>query len=141
MKKVVLLIIGIAICYGTFGQSVSLKKDTIMVNRKPYALFKKTHEQPLKYIVYALGGLDLLEIHAGRVEIKGRPGYVVTFLNNSKQAMITKDSHFPISFFREMVKYDLVKNGASINETRALQFIKAHPMPDGYTDVEQIINY
>jgi hypothetical protein len=121
-------------------QTVTLKKDTIYCNKAPYAIFKKAKTQP-RYFVCDLKGAELMEVHNGRVALGGQPGYVVNFLNDMRQAMIAKDAHFPMSFIRQVVAANLITNSASINANAQTAFIAAHPLPDGYTDVEQLIEF
>lgn len=140
MKNAILIISAFLIAHIAFAQNVTLKHDTIFTNKTPYALFKKGKAKPLRYFVCDLNGNELMEVHNGRIEIKGQPGYVVNFLNDMKQGMIIKDAHFPMSFINEVVSYHLIARGTIINVSE-LQFIVAHPLPDGYTDVEQLIEY
>ena len=138
--KTNLSIIAILICNLVSAQKVSVKKDTVYAENKPYALFKKSTTLNKRYFVYDLKGVELMELHSGRIELKGRQGYVVNFLNDMKQAMIVKDAQFPGSFLKELVSRKLIAGGA-ISKEAEIKFIAAHPLPDGYTDVEQLIEY
>ena len=140
MKNVALLIGIIFIVQISFAQNVTLKHDTIFADKTPYAIFKKAKTQPARYAVFALGGTELMELHSGRINVKGKPGYVVTFLSDHKQGMVIKDGNFPLSFLNVLVKYNLISKGMSVNAQTESEFIKAHPLPDGYTDVEQFVD-
>ena len=97
------------------AQKVTEKKDTLFAGKTPYGLLKKGNAQPLRYTIYNLKGVEQIELHSGRIEIKGKPGYVVTFLNNQMQAMILKDDQFPKTFLNEVVYRKLII-GNTINK-------------------------
>ena len=141
LKKIALLICLVSIVACSFAQSVSLKNDTIYANKLPYALLKRVQAKSVGYSVLALDGTRLMELHNAHVDIKAKPAYVVTFLNDKKQGMVVSDAHFPVSFINEVVKYNVISKGASVNEQSELQFLKVHPLPDGYTDVDKLIEY
>ncbi len=142
MKRIILVLVLLLLFSVDIlsAQSVFLKKDTIVAGKTNYALFKKGNTQPLEYFVYNLKGVELLEMHCGRIEINGKPGYVVNFLNDMKQAMITKDAGFPSTFIKEIVSRQLIV-GNMIDKESELKFIAANPLPVGYTDVEQLIEF
>lgn len=140
MNNVALLISTIFIVHTSLAQNVTLKHDTIFANKNPYAIFKKGKTQPLRYAIYSFDDKALMKLHSGRIDIKGLPGYVVTFLNDRKQGMVIKDGNFPLPFIREIVKYNVINTGSSVNAQSESEFIKAHPLPDGYTDVEQFMD-
>ena len=141
MKKLFLLAIMVAATHGLFAQNITLKHDTVFLKKAPYAMFKKDQPQPVQYSVCALNGKELIDIHDSRIVVKGQQTYVVTFLNDRRQAMIIKDKDFPRSFIKEMVHDHLISKGASVSRLPELRFINTHPMPDGYTDVAKIVNY
>ena len=55
--------------------------------------------------------------------------------------MITKQPGFPLSLIKELAKNNLINNGAFIDAKTELEFVKTHPMPAGYADVDQLIEY
>jgi len=140
MKYYLIVIALLAIVQPTIAQNIALRKDTIFCNHAPYAIFKKSKTQ-VRYFICDLKGAELMEIHSGRILIGDQPGYVVNFLSDMKQAMIVKDTHFPSSFLKQVVAANLVSNGATINPEAELKFITSHPLPTGYTDVEQLIEF
>jgi len=137
MKNSIVLTALLLTVYATAAQNVHLRHDTIFAYGHPYAKFRSGNNKPERYAVHALNGVRLIELHDGRVEVNGKQGYVVTFWGDKRQAMVAKDAGFPFSFIKEMVKHTLVA-GMAINEAHETAFIKAHPMPDGYTDIEQL---
>jgi len=141
MKNRLLFIALVFTSYSTLAQNVSLKKDTILSGKKAYAIFKKNNSTPSRYFIYSLAGKELMEIHYGHINEKEKPLYIITFSNDHKQAMIGKQPGFPKSLILEIVKYNLIDNGLAINDRSELQFIKAHSLPDGYTDLDQLIEY
>ena len=138
MKHCILITLSVLLACKAIAQNASLKHDTIYANKAPYALLKKG---PTRIFICDLNGHELMEVHNGRIELKGHPGYVVNFLNDMKQAMVIKDAHYPLSFINEVIRYHLIENSSTINIPAEQRFIHEHPMPDGYTDVEQLIEY
>lgn len=140
MKYLILLLACSTVAGWASAQKISLKSDTIMAGKTPIGLFRKGKAKPWRYFVCNLNGNELLEIHNGRVDVGGKPGYVVNFLNDMLQGMIVKDAQFPMSFLNNLASFGLIKDGAVVpaNEQR---FIKAYPLPVGYTDVEQLIEF
>ncbi len=141
MKNSLLFIALLFIAQNTFAQNVHLKKDTIINGKNAYAIFKKGNSKPLRYFICSLEGKELAEAHYSRINDKGRQLYVLTFLNDHKQAMINKQADFPLSFIKEIVKCNLIDNGLAINNQSELQFIATHSLPEGYTDIDQLIEY
>ena len=141
MKNIVLFILSGFFACTIKAQSVVLKNDSVFVNKKLYTLFIPVRSSRNVDAFFSFTGELLIEAHNGHINVKGKPGYVVTFLNDQQQCMIVKDGRFPLSFIKGVVQYDLIKNGTAVNEERELKFIKDHPMPDGYTDVDRLIEY
>ena len=123
-----------------FAQKITIKKDTISVNGSKLLLMQTASQQPLKYIVSALDGRQLLTIHYSRLEKKGDPSYIITFTHDGKQALTTKHRKDPEAFIREILNYKLVKNNL-VDEQAEAAFIKTHSFPDGYTDLDKLIEY
>jgi hypothetical protein len=140
MKNLFIIVL-LFIANNILAQNVSLKKDTIFKGKTVYGMFKKSKAKPVRYFINFIDGNALMDIHCSHLDVKGKPLYVVTFLNDHKQAMITKQPGFPTSFIKEVVKYNLVNNGSSVDPGPETQFINAHPMPIGYADVDQLIEY
>lgn len=141
MKKYCSFIILLFIANNLLAQNVSIKKDTIFKGKAAYALFKKSKTGPVHYFINSVDGKELMEAHYSHLDDKGKPLFVVTFLNDHQQAMVIKQPGFPASFIKEIVRYDLINNGSSIDPQRELRFINAHHVPMGYADVDQLIEY
>lgn len=138
MKPSILLLI--CLVQNAMAQTVTLKRDTIFTNKIPYAIWEQGKNKRVGDCITSLTGKRLIEIHSSHINIKNRPGYVVTFSNDRKQAMIIKDAHFPVSFIKEIVKLKMVKD-SSVDVQAEARFIKQHSLPDGYTDVEELIDF
>lgn len=125
----------------SFAQKILLKKDTIFSGKTPYALWEQGKKKPVRHFIHGLDGKKLIELHDSRTDIKGKPGYVLTFLDDQKQCMVIKDAAYPVSLFKELTKYNLMCGDTTANREKKQAFIAAHPLPDGYHDVEQFIEY
>ncbi len=141
MKTNILIIFCILLSGVAEAQNISLRKDTLYSDDEKYALFTKSPEQPYKYSVLGLDGAPLLTIHNGRIEVDGRPGYIITFENDKRQGIIGALPGFPQSVLAELVKSRLVEKGEFINVVAKAEFLNNHPLPAGYTDVDQLIEY
>lgn len=140
MKRYLCILIAIQACSLASAQQVVCRHDTIFVNALPWALVQQNHEGQFRFNIYGLNGAHLIEVHNGYVDIGDLPGMVVTFLNDERQAMITRDADFLQSLARLLVTSNLIDNGAAINARAESLFVNAFPLPDGYTDVEQLLD-
>ena len=93
----------------------------------------------LRYNILAFDQRHLIELHNSRIELKGKPSYIITFPDH-RQAIVIQQKPFPLSFVSDIVKRKIISKGA-VDSNAASIYIAAHPLPDGYTDVDQIINY
>jgi hypothetical protein len=139
MKKEYIFLLLLLIASSSYAQRITIKNDTVIASSAPYAIFKKG-DGPMRYHINGLNQQPLLELHNSHLEIQGKPTYVITFLNDHRQALFTEQKPFPGFFLTEIIKCKLINNG-SIEPTAEKIFISTHPLPDGYTDVEQTINY
>ena len=141
MKKYLLVLNAILLAYASFAQKISIKNDTVFSDDSRIAIFKTEQKQPLRYAISALNGSVLITIHSSRrIEIKGKPSFVVTFLNDSKQAFVIRQSDDDRSIVTEIVKNGVIKSN-SVSEQAEADFIKKHPLPNGYIDPDQLIEY
>jgi len=141
MKKIQLFILTLSFINLSFAQQITLKKDTILIGNKPFALLQESKGQFKRYYINSLYGEQLIEMHNSRIEIKGKPAYVVTFLNDHRQAMVVKQNPFPLSLIRELLKYNIMIGGDVIDTRSETLFINTHQLPEGYTDIDQLIEY
>jgi len=123
------------------AQNISLSGDKILKGKTTYAIFKKSKTKPVRYFINSVDGKPLVEVHYSHLDLKNKPLYVVTFLQDHHQAMIARQAGFPGSFIKDVVKYNLITNGSLVNTNSEAQFINAHGMPMGYADVDQLIEY
>jgi len=140
MRKNLLFFIAMILTVSCFAQSISLKKDVIYADGKAVGICKMTQKQPLKYAINTIEGKALITIHYSRMEIKGVPGYIITFLNDGRQAMITQRAKNAEPFVAEILKNHLMENEV-VNEPAEALFINNHPLPEGYTDIDKLIEY
>ena len=128
-------------CQFSFAQTYSIKNDTIFVGNKEYALFQLKSKK--QYYIQSVRGENLIEIHYTNEYIKNKPMYVVYFLNDKKKASLAINNHNNISrnIISEIVAYKLINNGISINEDVENKYIGSHPLPTGYTDINELIEY
>jgi len=140
-KKELLFIFTFFFISPSFAQQVSLKKDTILVGNKPFALLQENVGKRKHCYINSFNGDQLIEVHNARIEIKGKPADVVTFLNDKRQAMVVKQNPFPLLLIKELVKHNIIINGIVIDTHAETLFINIHQLPEGYTDIEQLIEY
>ena len=141
MNKYLLVLIALLVTNRSFAQKISIKNDTVFSDDTRIAIFKTEQKQPLRYAISSLNGNALITIHSSRrVEIKGKPSFVVTFLNDSKQAFVIRQSDNDRSIVTEIVKNGIIKSN-SVSEQAEADFIKKHPLPNGYIDPDQLIEY
>ena len=140
MKRILLLIFLVSIATGSFAQDVTIRNDTIFTGKTAYAILRKSTSKPVRCRIYAIDGKELMEAHYSHLNTGSKPLYVVTFLNDYKQAMVTGHADFPKSFATDIVKNHLIHNN-TVDLASEQQFINIHALPLGYTDVNEIIDY
>ena len=140
MKNIALLLVTVLVSSASFAQNVSLKKDTIYLDKTPVALFQRSNSKPVRYFLATLKGARLMELHDARIDVNSKPGIVVAFLSDHRQAMITQGDDFPLSFLKEITRIGFIISGPQIKPTLESEFIKVHPLPAGYIDVEQFMD-
>ncbi len=141
MKTNIIFVFCMLLAHLSGAQTISLRNDTIYSGLEKYALFTKSPRPPYLYSVLSLNGEPLMTIHNSRIEVKGDAGYVVTFLNDKKQGIIGGQPNFPQSVIAELVKCKLVAKGKFVDLAAKDAFLSTHPLPPGYTDVDQLIEY
>lgn len=137
MKRLFVFVVAGLSFTNASAQSVSFHKDTIFSGKTKLAIWKQGTKKPVRYAIFSLDGKQLADLHDGRVDINGEPGYVFTFLNDGKKCMVVKDAAFPKSLQQEIVRKKLIV-GPAINDQSEAVFLKAHPLPQGYIDVEEL---
>lgn len=138
LKKFVLVML-LLLSSVASAQKITHKKDTIQVNNKSFMLFQKTGRFD-QYIYKSLNNNELLEIHDSKIEIKNKPLCIVTFSNDKRKAAIIQSAK-GADFFTKLI-YDskLVFNNA-VDTNAESKFIAAHPLPPGYTDIDEQVEY
>jgi hypothetical protein len=122
------------------AQTVHSKGDTVFANNKPCALLKQTHVVPPTYTIENLKRETLVKIYPGKIFIKGRQCYIVTFMNDKRQSALAEVKDIVNKLAVELIKSNVIKDGA-IDKAAEEKFIKKHPVPKGYEDVEQMSEY
>ena len=140
MLKPTLFLITVFVTVTAMAQKISIRKDTVYAGHEKVALFKKTPRPPFAYFITTLTGDELISFHYSHVQEKGKPGYVINFVNDDKQGMLAQQPGFPTSLVAELYKCHLFKDGA-IDAKSEAAFLVAHPLPKGYTDTDQLIEY
>ena len=114
-----------------FAQQFTMRHDTIIVAGRVYGILAENGTED-QYFVRSPSGVNLCEIHYSHVYEKGRPMYVLTFLNDNKQAAIYKIKK---SFVPAIVRYDLIVK-YDISAIGELKYTKENPLPANYADVD-----
>ena len=140
MQKHILFIAAIFTAATAGAQNISVKKDTVYAGHEHVALFKKTPRPPFGYFITSLTGNDLITFHYSHVQEKGKPGYVITFVKDGKQGILAQQPGFPASMIAELFKCHLINKG-TVDEKYEAEFLARHPLPKGYTDTDQLIEY
>ncbi len=55
--------------------------------------------------------------------------------------MLAEQKGFPVSMISELYKCHLFKKDGTIDEKSEAEFLAHHPLPKGYTDTDQLIEY
>src|ERR1043165_467003 len=108
-----------------YGGTVTIKKDTIMANGRPYALLVKNDDRPAGYCIWSFTGDCLIEMHNSRIEQKGKPMWILSFPHD-KQAMMPKRRGVPLGVLAELVKYGVIKDGKELDDKGVRNFIFYH---------------
>ncbi|MBA3829680.1 MAG: hypothetical protein H0X33_12135 [Taibaiella sp.] len=121
------------------AQNVAYKYDLIYLNNKPYAYFKKEIRRD-HYSIQSLHNHDLVNIHAARIMMKGRMGYVVQFSGSGKQAMIFDNADPIKAAIRLFYQCNLIVND-TLNTQAETLFLQKHALPKGYLDIDDLQEY
>ena len=79
----------------------------------------------------------MLEVHPARISIENKPGFIVTFLNDKRQAFFTAEKIEIGSLKKLIVQENLIsENGVNIKKEGS--YVKKHPLPKGYIDVKDL---
>ncbi len=139
MPKPTVFIIAVFFATTACAQDISIKKDTIFSGSERIALFKTSTKGPDRYFITTFGGDELIALHRSMVTENGKPGYIVTFVHDDGQGILAKQSGFPLSMVSELCKGNLLKKDGSIDHKSEVEFLIAHPLPKGYTDMDQVV--
>lgn len=130
------VILAICFCASARAQQVTIRRDTIYNGNRPLALLSERKEIPVRYFISSFYGDPLIRISDARIEVGGKPAYVVTFPGNRKKGMLTA-AHRPKDIVTEIVNYHVITRMGTIDTLAENIFIKEHPLPKGYTDVDR----
>ncbi|MES2701697.1 MAG: hypothetical protein V4649_03610 [Bacteroidota bacterium] len=122
----------------TYAQKTELRDITVYRDKKPYARLMKATNMPERYMVYNLKGKPVMEVHYGRIELQQKPAYVVTFLHDNRKGVITAEGSVQDAITNALTEYFLVNDKEVVPLTEEA-FLKDHPLPAGYTDVDELI--
>jgi len=111
--------------------------DTIRFGGKPFALLRQTHIVPPTYAIESFEGIILLTVYPGKVQVNGQQYYIITFTGDRRQAAFKQTKNMTEDIVRELLRSAVLKQN-NIDTVAEKQFIKAHPIPKGYPDAEQL---
>lgn len=134
--KTILLLIAMPLCYSSYAQHVTIKKDTIFNGKIPVALIAERQDVIVRYQISSFVGDPLIRISGARTDLDGKPAYVINFLNNRKKAMVAA-AKVPNDIVKEIVYGHVITRAGAIDTLAENIFIKNHPLPAGYTDVNR----
>lgn len=128
------------LCACQYAGAQDFRTDTIYFSNKPAMLLKQTHVLPATYTIETFTNETLIRIYPGRTALKGKQYYIVTFVKDGRQALVPKKNDMPAQLLPELSNNKVLVD-TGINIQAEDDFIKKHPVPQGYQDVEQIYNY
>jgi hypothetical protein len=132
-----LLLLFAVFCFADLSaQKISFHKDTVFADKLPYAVYHATIKSPPRDSLWTLSGEQIAALHSSRTEVKALPAYVLTFAASGRECTLLRDKSFPASLLREMMKYKVLNTDHSPSPEGELNFIKAHPLPAGYIDID-----
>ena len=132
MKKVLLLLL--LSNYNGLAQKYENKIDTIRSHNTTCIAISSLQNQDC-FFLQSLTGTPLMEVHPARISIENKPGFIVTFLNDKKQAFFTADKIEVGSLEQLLVQGKLIYNNKVDIKKEGL-YVKRHPFPKGYIDVK-----
>lgn len=135
-----LLLCAILCCASRFAgaQNMYAPTDTIFSGSKAILLLKQTHVLPPTYTIETFTGEMLVTLYPGKTNIEDKPCYIISFVKDGRQALVPET--IPHKLVQQLLSGNVLKMG-SVNTVAVERFIKKHPVPKGYQDVEQIYNY
>lgn len=120
----------------TVGRNIiSYSDDTVLLDDMPYVIFRPIMDiasgYASGYAFYGLNGIKLIEVSRSPyfIYINEKAGYIVSFLNNSRKSLVLRDDKFPNTLVNEIVRFQLIDRGITINEQAEERFIRFHPLP------------
>ncbi|MBS1584847.1 MAG: hypothetical protein JSS82_04815 [Bacteroidetes bacterium] len=120
-----------------YAQANHAADDTIRLKGERLALLKRTHIVPPTYSIVSFAGTPLIDIYPGKVQIKGRQYYIITFNTGGKRAIFGETKNVIADLVQQLLRSGVLIPGG-IDSAAAAKFIKAHPIPKGYPDAEQL---
>ena len=120
------------------AQSVTMKKDTVLINHKPVVRMERQSFD--HYIFETMEGHRLLEAHNSKTEQKGKQVWVITFLNDKKKASFLRVGKSALGIAQSVCGAGLLRN-SEVDVVAESKYISAHPLPEGYTDIDDLIEY
>lgn len=134
MKHMKVVCIAIAAAAGIFlgvvparAQRVSVKKDTILVGKVPYGFVKANGQG---YYVETIKDEAVIKVEPTRVYVKGKRGYMFTFVNDGKQALVGKDGRYPQALAELVIRSRLLARDGGVDAAAERKFVLAHPTAD-----------
>jgi hypothetical protein len=143
MKKSLSFLLLILVSNSLLGQDVFIKYnkiDTVFINKKPSFIFEEY--KPHRYLLKTFDEKSLIEVHSAYRNIASQPGYLMTFSNDKKQAMLmVKSKRYKTEIINEIVKNRLIENGMKVSEEFELNYVSTHKLPKDFEDLDGLVEY
>lgn len=120
------------------GQASAQK--AVYENNKLVGMLKQTHVIPATYIIESVDSRLLITIYPGKTLIKGKQCYLLTFAGDVKRAAVPELKKGIDALVLALTQSGVLI-GAGIDSVARENFIKAHPVPQGYPDAELLNEY
>ena len=138
MKNLFIVATALLIPLQAPAQKIVYKKDTVLINNKPKMLLEMRHLNT--YLFKSLDNKEIVELHSAKIEQGHKPVYILTFLNDDKQAAIVKTTKNADCFVKYIYQSKIWNNNTT-DTALEHKFLTAHPLPKAYTDVDRLIEY
>ena len=119
--------------------AVAQEKEIYMAT-KPIAVLKQTHVIPETYIITGPGKQLLVTIYPGKTLIKGHQYYILTFAGDNKRAAVKVTKRGIDDAVLKLIDAGVL-TAQGIDNKAQMNFVKMHPVPDGYPDAELLNEY
>jgi hypothetical protein len=136
-SKLLLLFLATLFYANVTGNTIDLKRDTILVNGKVYALIQR-QKLSERWHIKSTTGKEVIDIHYSHIDRNGKKMYIVKFLEDGKKGILMgRNTNDLLNF---LAKDGLISKDG-VNQIHKDKFLKNNPLPQKYTDIEDSIEY